>query len=687
MVENTKVQALAQSRILWAEESSGDESSGIFQQISRHIQPAQLVRVKGFDESLLRLSESDISLAIAIGAKDSKSAVDFLASAKELRPDVPRLLLLEEESGEVLIEAVNRAGVFGVFPFGGSEVELSAQIYEAIRIKEKQEDRSSLVRRIKGQNRDLEELTSGQAELVKERTRELQVSKSEAEGKVTEISRLILFVKNLAGLVAVEELVELLREETKPFHQVRDPILGYVLSNHNRRLLHIRSGKVHMSQAKAAWPQGLRLRLNEKEDSQYLANAFSRPFGRVLAIPLPSGKKPLLDDKFEVAVLFFEHSLTGRTQENFLTFLSTRLQPLSIALDRILLEQELRNTSHLWEQSFDGIDEPIAIVDMDFNLLLSNRSFTNRTGGPPKCYWQFQDRGEICAGCPVSAALEGPGPQQSLVKKGSQIFEVHSYPIRLYDEDHPTTVVNHYLDVTRAHELQSRMVQNEKMAAVGHLAGHIAHELNNPLTGIRSTAQILLHDRTPGNSLYSDLVEVEKAAARCQSIIRNLLEFSRGSHEMPLKVVPFNEIVSKTLPLLKTAMNPFIKEIELSEEDTRVKVEPQLLQQVVFNIVNNACQAMDEGGTLWISTETGMEEGKPYVDFRVRDSGNGIPEEIQESIFDPFFTTKAEGKGTGLGLSMSRKVVEEFGGRIWVWSEGGSGTEFTVRLPSAVEDQ
>ena len=168
MAEDNIVQALAQSRILWAEESPDAPSLDTFQKISRQVQPAQIVRISGFDEALVRLGEADISLAVAISSGRFDSAVDFLASARELRPDVPRILLLNEDSPEALSEAVNRAGVYGVISAGGSEVELSALVFESIRLKEKQEDRTSLVRRIKAQNRDLEELTSGQSWFARE---------------------------------------------------------------------------------------------------------------------------------------------------------------------------------------------------------------------------------------------------------------------------------------------------------------------------------------------------------------------------------------------------------------------------------------------------------------------------------------------------------------------------------------
>jgi signal transduction histidine kinase len=230
------------------------------------------------------------------------------------------------------------------------------------------------------------------------------------------------------------------------------------------------------------------------------------------------------------------------------------------------------------------------------------------------------------------------------------------------------------------------MVQGEKMAAIGLLAGNIAHELNNPLTGIRSLAQVLLGElaekRPVPEQLVEDMMEVEKAASRSQRIIENLLDFSRGGTEQKQVRISLNEIVRRTLPMLKTSIREHRSEILLSDEEGMVRVEPHLMQQVVFNLVNNACQAMHDPGQITIRTEVIVDSAsRRWCNLHVIDTGTGIPQEILESIFEPFFTTKERGKGTGLGLSMSKSVIEKFGGDIQVKSEVGVGTEFVVRLP------
>jgi two-component system NtrC family sensor kinase len=239
--------------------------------------------------------------------------------------------------------------------------------------------------------------------------------------------------------------------------------------------------------------------------------------------------------------------------------------------------------------------------------------------------------------------------------------------------------VNQYTDMSHERDLYMRLVQSEKLAAVGLLAGNIAHELNNPLSGISALSQILQTEMEPTHPHVADLIEIEKAAERCQLIIKNLLNFSQPSQSDELEEVNLNELINSTLPLLKTALRTQNLQSYFQEPLPFTCVQPSQLQQVIFNLVNNACQAMTtSGGALTIKT---WSEGR-YSCFSVTDTGPGIPEDIQNRIFEPFFTTKEVGMGTGLGLSVSRSIIEKFGGELTLSSAMGQGTTFTVSLPS-----
>jgi two-component system NtrC family sensor kinase len=141
--------------------------------------------------------------------------------------------------------------------------------------------------------------------------------------------------------------------------------------------------------------------------------------------------------------------------------------------------------------------------------------------------------------------------------------------------------------------------------------------------------------------------------------------------------IDINELISSTMPLLKTAVRNVNLHMHLDKKPVFVNVQPSQLQQVMFNLINNACQAMSVGGTLELKS---WSEGSMGC-FSVRDTGPGISEELQKRVFEPFFTTKDAGSGTGLGLSVSRSIIENYKGELSLTSVVGQGTIFKVMLP------
>jgi nitrogen-specific signal transduction histidine kinase len=410
---------------------------------------------------------------------------------------------------------------------------------------------------------------------------------------------------------------------------------------------------------------------------QHFANHFGRPFVKTYAVPLELRLTTHLTDGECEAVLCIENFMaaTDKDSATFLDFINDRLNPLGMALDRVLLESQLSSFAYRWEKTFDNMRDPVAIIDVDYSIVRANRKFSDKFLHS-KCFESFAHRNSICEGCPVATSLEMGKPHTGQIQVGGRIYQVHSYPVSADQGGKKTTVVNQYVDITQSRELYLRMLQSEKMGAIGMLAGNIAHELNNPLTGLRSLAQVLLQSTKDSSTLHQDLIEIEKAAARSQRIIRNLLDFSKGE-DQPETYISVDEVVEKTLPMLKSALRMHRTEVDLKTLSQTVYVEPHLLQQVVFNLVNNACQAMIEPGRLRLVTKT---VGK-NIHLEIEDTGPGIPAEIQKRIFEPFFTTKKEGQGTGLGLSMSKSIIEKFGGTIECKNVDPHGSCFTIILP------
>jgi two-component system NtrC family sensor kinase len=239
-----------------------------------------------------------------------------------------------------------------------------------------------------------------------------------------------------------------------------------------------------------------------------------------------------------------------------------------------------------------------------------------------------------------------------------------------------------YYDVTAKREIQSKLLQTEKMAALGQLVSGIAHELNNPLTAIMGYAQLLL-----GHGLstpqQTEAGKVFQEAERARRIVKNLLYFARENKPERTRV-DLNEIVERTLALrsYELRVENIVVECSLESGLPETMADPYQLQQVVLNLLVNAEQALlaDRGsGHVWIRTH-GASGAR--IALEISDDGPGIAPSIASRVFDPFFTTKPAGVGTGLGLSIAYGIVQQHGGDVTLESHRGSGAKFVVELPT-----
>ncbi len=233
----------------------------------------------------------------------------------------------------------------------------------------------------------------------------------------------------------------------------------------------------------------------------------------------------------------------------------------------------------------------------------------------------------------------------------------------------------------RLQNAQVQLVQSARLAAVGELAAGVAHELNNPLTSILGFTELLLEEVSPQSPIRPDLERIAAESRRVHEIVRGLLDFSRETRPQR-DWADIGEIARKTLDLLRLRLE---KKGVIIEEDYAPDLVPVLvdrghIQQVFWNLLNNALQAMPQGGRLGIRV---FREGKEIA-VAFSDTGVGISPEVQKHLFEPFFTTYPE--RTGLGLSVSLGIVREHGGRITVESQPGQGSTFTVWLPVVGED-
>lgn len=232
-------------------------------------------------------------------------------------------------------------------------------------------------------------------------------------------------------------------------------------------------------------------------------------------------------------------------------------------------------------------------------------------------------------------------------------------------------------------QAQLQLLQSAKLATIGELAAFIAHEINNPLTSVLGYASLILSETEPADPRRGDLEVIEKEALRARAIVRDLLGYARQTDSI-MGQTYVNAALESILPLVK-------QRAEGQRVSIRTRFEPHLpsimadvnqLKQVFINFLNNAIDAMPQGGEIVISTRAVTSNGAgPQVEIAFQDSGMGIGPEHLPKIFDPFFTTKKTGLGTGLGLPISKRIVERHGGSIEVASAPGEGTRFTIHLP------
>ncbi len=352
--------------------------------------------------------------------------------------------------------------------------------------------------------------------------------------------------------------------------------------------------------------------------------------------------------------------------------------------------RELMGSRNTLRAMYDSLPISIYIIDNNFTLAAINHSRAERVGGKPnqlvggKCYEMLYLRSSPCPGCRASETFSTG--ENSVRMSRSWIdtekfveWEISTFPI--FDERNivtQTIIVEQ--DVTEKRNLESNLIQSEKLAAVGQLAAGVAHEINNPLTAIIANAQIL---RREVGGQDPDLVEsiklIEMAGTRASQVVRNLLGIAR-KEKYEFEPIDLNETLHNAITLVQHELvgRPIQVELHLAEKMPRVVASQDQLQGVWINLILNAIDAIDkESGHISISS---AYDGSEFQ-ITITDNGKGIPPDHLPRVFEPFFTTKHPGRGTGLGLSVCMRAIRLHGGNLQVDSQIGKWTRFTVSLP------
>ncbi len=241
-------------------------------------------------------------------------------------------------------------------------------------------------------------------------------------------------------------------------------------------------------------------------------------------------------------------------------------------------------------------------------------------------------------------------------------------------------------DVTEQRLLEEQLRQSQKMEAVGRLAEGVAHDFNNLLTAINGYSELILVQMSEDDALHEAISEIRKAGKRAAELTRRLLTLSRHQPVSPRKL-DLNRVVADMEKLLRRVLGEDVDlETILDPELRAIYVDQGQIEQIILNLAINARDAMTDGGRLTL--ETTANAGLPgltgeFVQLNVRDTGQGMLEEVRERVFEPFFTTKGQGHNTGLGLSIVYGVIQQVGGHIEVESSVGTGSLFRVFFPPA----
>ena len=362
-------------------------------------------------------------------------------------------------------------------------------------------------------------------------------------------------------------------------------------------------------------------------------------------------------------------------------------------------QAELNKQRDEYQNLFESVPCLITVQDRNFRLLRYNKEFKERfaPGKDDFCYHAYKGRDCRCNPCPVEQTfadgLSHYAEESGISKDGRQNFWiVRTSPIR-DDQGNIVAAMEISHDITERVETEQQLIQASKMATLGEMATGIAHELNQPLSVIKTISSFFLRKTERGEALDTEalatmLGKVDNNVDRATRIINHMRQFARKT-DQELAAVQVNDVLRSAFEIFSQQLKVrgIIVKWSLAESLPKVKADPQRLEQVFINLLINARDAIEE------------KQGKPHSDVeeecieistgvgqlnvvcRICDTGIGVPEAVREKIFEPFFTTKEVGKGTGLGLSISYSIIKDYRGNIEVVAHSPQGACFVITLP------
>jgi signal transduction histidine kinase/CheY-like chemotaxis protein len=357
---------------------------------------------------------------------------------------------------------------------------------------------------------------------------------------------------------------------------------------------------------------------------------------------------------------------------------------ITLGIEKLQLYHELLSAKREWEGTFNSLSDLIFIRDNRFRTLRYNQALASaftlqgEDAVGQECYRLIFDRSTPCPQCRAFKEKREWDTKEKKNNGEERIWRHQLFPLR-NDEGKVTGAIHVLSDITEEEHLRQQLYHADKMTALGQMISGVAHEVNNPLTGILGFLDIV-KDQSLSES-QSELVEkIHYEAQRAASVMRSLLTFARD-YKPTREAVNMEKILRECIDI--KAHDFQMKNIKVIKEFTSVPetiADPNQFRQVFMNLITNAEQAIMEhkgGGTILV----GASYNKGFLEIHISDDGPGIPDEKKNKIFEPFFTTKEPGKGTGLGLAISHSILAEHNGTVEVTDSVLGGAAFLIKIP------
>ena len=362
---------------------------------------------------------------------------------------------------------------------------------------------------------------------------------------------------------------------------------------------------------------------------------------------------------------------------------------LAIAMKQTGLRQSLQRERQWLQTIVRYLPEGVALLAGDGHVLIGNLAFENALSVLGHATHEPLTK---LNGVTLAKLKEESGSgawTEIVIEQASRRMEFEAFVTDADSGAHQTVVV--LREVTVERDVRRQLERQERLAAIGQMAAGIAHDFNNVLFAIMTNTEVLIRDERLNAELLDRARSIGEMARRGGGIIRQILDFTRKSvsARRPLDLADF---VNQTMSLMRRAIPQNVDlRFVMPNEECRVLADPARLEQLLTNLVVNARDAMPEGGRITVSmsrrlaTDSRTNQPGQWVSLEVKDSGTGIPPELQQRVFEPYFTTKGPEQGTGLGLAQVLGIVQDHGGQIALQS-GATGTTFTILFP-AIEAQ